>query len=510
MLQAIFYARFHPERGPSVVHQYPNNTIKSSDLNHPTLVNWSEISSYIIAPYDLCNHPLSICNNGHRILGYPISLEHEHYHRNRFTFNVCLVLAEEDDAKPWEQILRKIARFCIGLEWDGCILQTEEDLPGLKLAGEVGYPGEGQGKVYRLLERIFEDLNAYGETCIRVDDKRGQDGIHVLNLRLELKKEFAVVSPEKVRSWDVPLLVRSIPAQSEWTWDLTLQRIHEFIDGIRHVRKIAELADVELKLVKRAIKELVHHGRAILLDIFHFQAIYTCTDEIAHLINDTDLQDECRQYVAIPDQTDDGKSSSETGSRKPEGDEHPDIPSRDEIILLYADLGPGLQLQEFCLTHKSALANIDIRRLITFGIIKGFLRRIHKYALALDQHRPLSPVSTRSGIQQNNASSGGGKSGRSGPRSGGDEASREYDRAWRRAALSSGWATPPSGPHPSSLSRSHRSADQMRTEEDERLRSYLDGKCCMDQICVEMKMSEKKVLERIRSGKLGEVVLFNK
>lgn len=499
MLQAIFYARFHPERGPSVVHQYPNNTIiiKSSSphLHHEsTLVNWSEISSYIIAPYDLCNQPLSICNNGHRILGYPISLEHEYYHRNRFTFNVCLVLAEEADAKPWEHILRKIARFCIALEWDSCLLQTEEDLPGLKLAGEVGYPGEeGAGKVYRLLKRVFEDLNAYGETCTRVDD------VHVLNLRLELKRECALVSPEKVRCWDVPLLVRSIPAQSEWTWDLTLHRVHAFIDGIRHVRKIAELADVELKLVKRAVKELVHHGRAILLDIFHFQAIYTCTDEITYFIHDTDLQDECRQYLSsIPDPTDHGKSSSETGA---------DLPSRDHIILLYAHLGPGLQLQEFCLTHESSLTNIDVRRLITFGIIKGFLRRIHKYALALDHHRPLSPVSTRSVIQT--ASSSGNKSARSGPTSG-DEASREYDRAWRSAALSSGWATPPSNPHPSSRSQSRRSADQMRTEQDERLRAYLDGKCCMDQICVEMKMSEKKVLERIRSGKLGEVVLFNK
>lgn len=505
MLHAIFYARFQPERGPSVIHQYPNNTIKSSAAEHATLVNWSDISSYIIAPYDLCNQPLSICNNGYRVLGYPITLEHEHYHRNRFTFNVCLVLAEDDDAKPWEQILRKIARFFVGLEWNGCMLQTEEDLPGLKLAGEAGYPGDSPGRVYTLLERIFEDMNAYGETCIRVDHTGGQDDIHVLNLRLELQKQFAIESPKKVRSWDVPLLVRSIPTQGEWTWDLTLQRIHEHIDGIRHVRKIAELSDVELKLVKRAVKELVHHGRAILLDIFHFQAIYTSTEEFTHFVSDTDLQDECRHYVAIPDQADDGESSPD--ERKPDtaSDHKSDIPSRDRIILLYAGLRPGIQLQEFCLTHKPDIINIDIRRLITFGIIKGFLRRIHKYAVALDQRRPLSPVSTRSGIR----SSGGTRLARSGPRSG-DEAIREYDRAWKRAALSSGWATPPSGPHPSSLSQSHRSADQMRTEQDERLRAYLDGKCCMDQICVEMKMSEKRVLERIRSGKLGEVVLFNK
>ncbi|KAI5359362.1 putative nitrogen permease regulator 2 [Septoria linicola] len=501
MLKAIFYARFHPERGPSVIHQYPNNSIKASD-GEAALVSWSEISSYIIAPYDLCNQPLSICNNGYRILGYPISLEHEEYDRNRFTFNVCLVLAEQDDAKPFEQILRKIVRFCIELEWNGCILQTEEDLPGLKLAGEVGYPGQ-TGRVYMLLERILEDLNAYGEACIRVDDVHGQDGVHVLNLRLELEKEFGKKTPDRVRSWDVPLLVRSIPSQSEWTWDLTLQRIHEYIDGIRHVRKIAELADVELKLVRGAIKELIYHGRAVLLDIFHFQAIYTCTEEVTFFFQDVDLQDECRRYVAIPPEA--NSPQHEERKAEPRDDDKNDVPSREHILQLYTDLHPGLQLQEFCLTHKAELTNIDIRRLITFGILKGILRRVHRYALALER-RPISPVSTRSGVR-----SGTNKSARSGglARSE-DEAVRDFERAWRKSALTSGWATPPSGPHPSSLSRSHRSADQVRTEEDERLREYLDGNHCMDQICVEMKMSEKKVLERLRSGKLGEVILFNK
>lgn len=492
MLKAIFYARFHPQRGPSVIHQYPENTIRPLP-GETSLLQWTDISAYIIPPYELCNQPLSICTNGYRILGYPISLEHPDYNRNRFTFNLCLVLQEEDDAKLYEQILRKAIRFFVEIEWDDCILQTEEDLPGLKWAGEVGYPASA-GAVYMLLERIVHDLNVYGETCIRVDD------YHVLNLRLELPKDFAkdfeVHASGRVRAWDVPLLVRSIPAQSEWTWDLTLQRIYKHIDGIKHVHKIAELADVELKLVKRGIKELVHHGRAILLDIFHFQAIYACNDEICFFLNDVELQDECRRYIAPPPVMD---ASKERGA-----DTNPPFvaTSREQIALLYTSLNPGVQLQEFCLTHKAELANIDVRRFITFGIIKGFLRRIHKFALATE-HRPISPMSTRSGAKLGSASN------RSKPKSG-DDASREFDRAWRKAALSSGWATPPSGPHPSSLSKSHKSADKIRSEEDERLQAYLDGNHCMDQICVEMQMSEKKVLERLRHGKLGEVILFNK
>ncbi|GIZ42548.1 hypothetical protein CKM354_000581000 [Cercospora kikuchii] len=516
MLQAIFYARFHPERGPSVIHQYPPNTIKSSDpISNPPLINWSEVSSYIIAPYDLCNSPLSICNNGHRILGYPISLEHEDYDRNRFTFNVCLVLDEDEDAKPWEQIVKKIAKFCVALEWEGCVLQHEEDHPGRNLSGKEDTSVEGgvqKGSVFMVLERIFEDLNHYGETCTRVDGVKGEDGLYVLNLRLETEKDFAKRTPERVRSWDVPLLVRNLPDPGEWTWDLTLQRMYGFIDGIRHVKKIAELADVEIKLVKRAVKELVYHGRAVLLDVFHFQAIYACTPEVVDFFQNEELPDECRKYIAIhvdsePQKQRDGRKSETNGTEKNT------LPTREQIMALYADLQPGLQLQEYCLTHKTQLANIDVRRLITFGLLKGFLRRIHKYAFSSSHplhlpQRPLSPVLSRrsAGTTQKSFRSGHTATTRSG-----DDAVREFERAWRKAALTSGWATPPSGPHPSSLSKSQRSADQVRTEEDEKLRSFLDGEHCLDAICVEMGLSEKKVLERLRGyGRSGEVVLFNK
>ncbi|KAF7188402.1 Nitrogen permease regulator 2-like [Pseudocercospora fuligena] len=498
MLKAVFYARFHPERGPSVIHQYPNNTIRAAP-GHEPLLPWSDISSYIIPPYDLCNQPLSICTNGYRIIAYPVSLEHDDYHRNRFTFNVCFVLTEDEDAHPWQQVARKTARFFTEIEWDDCMLQKEEDSVGLVWAGEEGYPrrdgGTDVGNVYGLLESIVEDLNKYGETCVRID------AVHILNLRLEYPKEYAKDAPDRIRAWDVPLLVRSVPSPGEWTWDLTLVRIHDFIDGIKHVQKIAELADVELKLVKRAVKELVHHGKAILLDIFHFQAIYACTDEMVYLLQDPELRNECRRYVAVLPTT--KGTNASVASSSVNGAAQDDLPAREDIVSLYSSLSPGLNLSDFCLTNKDELACIDIRRFITFGIIKGFLRRIHKYALAME-HRPASPVSTRS-----NKQSSGSNSRKRLPRSG-DDAVRDFERAWRKAALTSGWATPPSGPHPASLGKSHKSADRVRSEEDEKLRSFLDGQHCMDQICVEMRMSEKKVLERLRSGRLGEVILFNK
>ncbi|KAK4627057.1 Nitrogen permease regulator 2 [Fulvia fulva] len=485
MLRAVFYARFHPERGPSVIHQYPPSSIVSTSRPNDTLIKWSEISAYIIPPYDLCNQPLGICVDRHRVLAFPVSLEHEDYHRNRFTFNICFVLGEDDDATLWDPIVRKTARFLTSAEDDHCFLQQEEKIAGLKWAGDEGYPVDGLGQVHGLLRDVFEGLNTYGECSVRINDA------NVLNLRLEAARS---ASP-KVRAWDVPLLIRDLPSREVWTWDLTLKRIHTYIDGIKHVQKIAELADVELKLVKRVVKELVYHGRATLLDIFHFQAIYACTETVTVLLNDEELQDECRYYIT--------KSTGATAPHLEGKDLEKDVPpTRQQVVELYTLLHPGLQLHEYCLTHRDRLTGVDTRRLITFGIIKGFLRRVHKLALALEPQHPTSPLAEKK--------RSGSSTSKSKPRSSEDAAAREYHRAWRRAALTSGWATPPSAPPPAGLGRSYKSADHVRSEEDERLRSYLDGGHCMDQICVEMHMSERKVVERLRSGRLGDVVLFNK
>lgn len=486
MLKAIFYSRFHPERGPSVIHQYPNGTVVPGSLselnNTPLLVSFGDISSYIIPPYELCDQSLSVCTNGHRVLGFPISLEDAKYARNRFTFSICFVVDEEQDAEPWQQVVKKTARFFTAVEREDGVLQAEERLPGLKWAGDEGYPAQDVGVVHTLLQAIMESINTYGETCVRLND------VHVLNLRLSKPRPV----PPKVRAWDVPLLVRSPPSREQWTWDLTLRRMYGHIDGVKHVQRIAELADVELTLVKRAITELLYHERAMLLDIFHFQAIYAPTPDLAWFLGDEQMLEECCRYVTV----DPGKNLIQGNAIQSE--KSGALASQAIVIELYTSLTPGLSLYNFVLTHEVQLANIDIRRFITFGVIKGFLRRIHKYGLAID-----TPAAQALGTTDSSPT-------KSKPKSN-EDVVKELDRAWKKAALSSGWATPPTEPPAiASLSKSGRSAEEVRSEEDEKLRGYLDAKHCLDEVWVAIRMSEKKVAERLKNGRFGEVVLFNK
>ncbi|KAK0945641.1 Nitrogen permease regulator 2 [Friedmanniomyces endolithicus] len=493
MLKAVFYARFHPERGPAIVHQYPNGSIIAAladqDDSRQTLVSWSDASAYIIPPYEVCNRPFSICADGHRVLGFPISLEDPKYERNRFTFNVCFVLDEDLDTRPWLGVVNKTAAFVQALEEEDGLLQTEEDLPGLRWAGEEGYPAESTGVVYKLLKSIVEDLNAYEETCIRLNS------YHVLNLRLVHPQP----PPPKVQAWDVPLLIRDLPSPEHWTWDLTLQRIHSYLDGVNPIQRIAELADVELKLVKRAVRELLYHHRALLLDLFHFQAIYTPTRDFAWFVADVEMQEECARYISLP------PTSTTTTTNTHEA---PSLIPASLLIALYTSLAPSTPLHSFVQTHYTALLahRIDIRRFITFGTTKGFLRRVHRYALALDGIYSRTQTS-RTG--KGSAKTEGSSPAKSKSKSN-EDAVREFERAWRRAAMSSGWATPPAEP-PALLPPAAGGENGAREEElEEKLRGFLDGRHCCDEMMLALRVSERKLVERMESGRLGEVLVFNK
>jgi hypothetical protein len=512
MLQAIFYARFHPERGPSIVHQYPDHSIispNSSDDHPPPILTWADISAYIIPPYDVCNRPLAICTNDVRVIALPVSLEDAKYARNRFTFNIGFVVAEDEPVQPWEQVLRKTSRFLCQLEIEDGLLAVEEDLAGLKWAGEDGYPARRVGIVHDLLRDVFDQLNDYGEACVQLND------FHVLNLRLEGpedhdRRDDVSTTHNPVRPWHVPLLIRDLPDPSTWTWDLTLRRIHPYMDGVNHIQRISELADVELRLIKRAVREMIHHGRVILLDIFHYQAVYAGASGLVEFIKDVDVQDECCAYVALPQPPPSSTNSNKAPTSAPAVPSAPPPPTRQFVIELYSALQPGVSVADFCLAHHDGnpskvplSALLDVRRLITFGVIKGILRRQQKYALAIaDSQVPAAPpqstVSSPPGLppapmpqpqrssltstsssptrnpdtappagQPNSlprsslSSSNAGTTGTTSSFTTSAHPTRrpsshiqqqqqqqhdlaaEFDRAWKKAALSSGWATPP-------------------------------------------------------------------
>ena len=307
--------------------------------------------------------------------------------------------------------------------------------------------------------------------------------------------------PAPVHNWHVPLSIVRFSSLRTSSWDLTVQSIIPFIDGVNSVAVIAALADTDVGLTRRAVAHLVYYGCVLLLDIFSFGAIYAPTAEIDILITDEAMQDECRRYISTPislfgKDAEAMRKLTTTLTSKPRSVaaamQPVDAPPRSQVIELYASLRQGQPLRDWCLTHNTQLTNIDIRRFITFGIIKGFLYRVHKYALALrpadldvDQDDPVA-------LQ------------------------REHERAWRKAAMSSGWRTPTAEKDENKAWEAGTKDREVRgtgdsgigTTLDLPLARYVDGMHCLDEICTELKMVEREVAKRLRG--FGDVVFVQR
>ncbi|KAG0022821.1 Nitrogen permease regulator 2 [Podila clonocystis] len=213
-----------------------------------------------------------------------------------------------------------------------------------------------------LIEQLIEDLNSYCECQIPIDTA------NTINLKL-----FPTYpNPAPVYDYQVPISTVNLEALIDVNWDMTMQRITGYINGVSSVKRIAEYADVETGLARMCMEHLLYYGCIIMVDLFQFKNIYAVKMEMMRLTEDVALQNECVSYVTLPDMH---------------------APSFAKIFSLYCSLQYGVVLQDWIETNQIAEYNIDIRRFISFGVIKGFLYRVHKYPI-LDYHEPVATAAT--------------------------------------------------------------------------------------------------------------------
>ncbi|KAL4869141.1 hypothetical protein BDV12DRAFT_185371 [Aspergillus spectabilis] len=554
MIKAIFYSKFDTQEGPKVVHQVPDGAIAPSNTapSQPLFLTFSDISFFVIPRQELCGNLIQVCTNGYRILGYPICMKSPRYDRNEFIFNFCLVLAEEEDFSSYKSVVQKLADLMHGLEEQNGFLSRD-------------YSKSGEGKVYSLCETLMEDLNNYCECMIPIDE------LNTLNVKL-----FPVYPlPPSVRAWQVPLFTVRYQAFLDENWDLTMQRIVPHINGVNSIRIISLLADTDFSLTCRAIRHLLYYGCLILLDIFSFSAMYAPTALFSSTIAaDESLQQECARYVntlfassitvptapaAIPPgfnkddlwppvgdltsslgtdsiMTSASENLSPTATPSPAntstlipstaGSVTGPLPRHSPtdrevvdgvgIVELYASLKQGQSLKQWYLQHSRLLTHIDIRRFITFGIIKGFLYRVHKYAFATGNPAPQFKSGATTPRSHWLSSTHSGPSSR-GPGTGANSPS-----------ASSAGDEPAAHHHPShhrsedgkdrdrvSLHSTSRSAllydddDDINFLDDKDLAKYLDGMHCFDQICTELEISERELTGRLKRYQ-GEVLIIHR
>lgn len=370
------------------------------------------------------------------------------YDRNEFIFNFALVIDEDTGMHSYERIIRKLARLFRNLEEQGSVLSIEE----AQLERHIATPVEGSigAKVYALCEMLLEDLNNHSECMIPIGENAFlylswcspdifKDESNTLNFKL-----FPTYpSPAPIKAWHVPLSTVRLSSLIDDQWDLTMTRIIPYINGVNSVSMIANLSDTDLKLACKALTHLLYYGCLLLLDIFQFSAIYAPTADIGYLFSDSTMQDECARYV-----------STGAGDIK-----------RDNILRLYTNLRQGFTLKTWCMDNRAILGGIDVRRFISFGVIKGIIYRVHRYAIS---EASANTIDVQAGVH--------------------------HHHHHHKASLSK------SGHH----AGPHRGGDRRNLT----LEGYLDGMHCFDEICTSLQMSEKSLIAKLKSS--GDVQIIHR
>ena len=326
-----------------------------------------------------------------------------------------------------------------------------------------------------------------------------------------------------------------------------MARILPYINGVNSVKRISLLADADLKLVRKAIRHLLYYGCCLLLDIFAFGAIYAPTEKMAGFVEDEGTQAECARYVTLSRPAHDrtgvgngglgggeghaggfgrspvstrekgGQKGRERGSRPQEsarptahssGDE--DFIDSTTLVRMYSSLHQGTTVKAWCAElDPSVLDRLDVRRFITFGVIRGFLYRVHRYAIA-----PSSlnlKARNKAKVKAKVVNAGRRNKGRSPAQSGkAPRGIRRYaDSDDKRITEDEGEndntddGTVEEGVDNDSDKPTNLTEDDDGDEEEDKdndlLAPFLDGTHCFDEICTELAISERELLSRLKA-----------
>ena len=137
-----------------------------------------------------------------------------------------------------------------------------------------------------------------------------------------------------------------------------LAQILPYIDGFRHVAKIALEAEVEVSLVKAVIQNLIYYGLVRLIPIFQYSNAYVATPRLVELVENSKLQEECLKFVRR-------QPTSKVNFRT--------------LFQFICSMNSGVTVRDLCLRFSDSLAEIDEKKLIRFCILNGLIRRLQKY-----------------------------------------------------------------------------------------------------------------------------------
>lgn len=331
-IESILYCEFHTTAGPMIVHQMPPGYV--------TKEQFDSLSNYLIPKPELERRLQTINALGLKIIGFPIGIDHSRYSRNRLIFNVCFVCRPHMRTFHYEPLVKKLNRYFEELELECQFLSNVTH----------------RGRIPSILDDIRTKLNEFKSCKLEMTS----------STTINLKIVKVHPDPEEVLDEQVPLLIVTRNLLKPNRWDLTTQQIIPYIDGYRHVSRIATEADVEVSLVKACIQNMIYYGIVKLIPIFQYSNSYLPTQRLVELHENEQLRQDCIKYVARI-------------SSVPEM-----LPNFRSIFRMFCTMNYGITIRDLCNQFNPSSLNIDEKRLIRFGLMKGLIRRIHKYPVSID------------------------------------------------------------------------------------------------------------------------------
>nr|XP_002738243.1 PREDICTED: nitrogen permease regulator 2-like protein-like [Saccoglossus kowalevskii] len=344
-IKCIFFSEFHPVAGPKITYQ-----VDSEPGDYISKEMFDIFHVYIITKPQLQNKLITVNALGHKIMGCSVGIENAKYSRNALLFNLCFVFDSLSNTTPYEPVVKKLASYLIAMELENGFISNEDSKSALP----------------DILSKLLVQMNTYGKCSIQVNESN----------TIHLKTVSTAIDPPAVLGHHVPMFLVDKHSFNISQWDLTTQQLLPYIDGFNHVQLIAAEADVDLHLARMCMQNLLYLGIITLVPIFQFSNVYIPTPDINKLMNDTTLKHQCIRYVAKPGH---------------------EIPRFSEVFKLYCGLAPGITVKDFCARHNPHSLNVDHRKLIQFGVMKGLIRRLQKY--------PIRLPSTPSGYHSDNLKS---------------------------------------------------------------------------------------------------------
>lgn len=288
-LVAVFFATFDKDLGPHIVYQVPEGSVAtqssastnadeqkegSPDIVGPrTLFEFSSVVDYVIPKNALCGRLVTVCTQDHKILGFPVAVNFEGYDRNNYTFNLAFVFDRAAELAAYEPVVRKTGRVlgmlevrpissrpsrvsqcvhaqCVGVFFlliPSWIIRSYAINTRTGLRRSQVSPSSCSVILPPWPTDVHVRRSSYSETSIPLDSA---------NI-LDLKLIPIFPNPTPVRDWDVPVPLIDLEGMKDFSWDLTLYRLSPYIDGVRSVRRAADLADVDHALARECIQHLV-------------------------------------------------------------------------------------------------------------------------------------------------------------------------------------------------------------------------------------------------------------